>query len=68
MSAPNIQQKIIEGAMGKFYSQICLLEQAFIKEPEKSVDDLIKATGKILGDTITVVRFSRFAVGEELKA
>ena len=64
----NIQQKIIEGAMGKFYSQICLLEQAFIKEPEKSVDDLIKATGKILGDTITVVRFSRFAVGEELKA
>ena len=64
----NIQQKIIEGAMGKFYSQICLLEQAFIKEPEKSVDDLIKATSKVLGDTVQVVRFSRFAVGEEVKS
>lgn len=64
----NIQQKIIEGAMGKFFSQVCLLEQAFIKEPEKTVEDVIKSAEKVLGDTVKVVRFSRFAVGEELKA
>ena len=64
----NIQQKIIEGAMGKFFSQICLLEQAFIKEPEKTVEDLVKSSEKTLGDTIKIVRFARFAVGEELKA
>jgi elongation factor Ts len=64
----NIQQKIVEGAMGKFYSQICLLEQAFIKEPDQTVEQLIKSTEKSLGDTIQVVRFARFAVGEELKA
>ena len=64
----NIQQKIIEGAMGKFFSQICLLEQAFIKEPEKTVEDLVKSTEKSLGDTIKIVRFARFAVGEEVKA
>lgn len=64
----NIQQKIIEGAMGKFYGQICLLEQAFIKEPDKTVEDLLKSTEKTLGDSIRIVRFARYAVGEELKA
>ncbi len=64
----NIQQKIVEGSMGKFYAQICLLEQAFIKNPDQTVDDLIKSVGKTLGDAITIKRFARFAVGEELKA
>jgi elongation factor Ts len=64
----NIQQKIIEGTMGKFFSQICLLEQAFIKEPDNSVEDVVKAANKLLGDTVTIVRFARFAVGEEVKA
>jgi elongation factor Ts len=64
----NIQQKIVEGSMGKFYALVCLLEQGFIKDPDKTVEELISATGKQLGDTITVKRFARFAVGEELKA
>jgi elongation factor Ts len=64
----NIQANILKGAMGKFFSQICLLEQAFIKEPDKTVEDIVKAASKALGDTITIVRFSRFAVGEEVKA
>ncbi len=64
----NIQANIIKGAMGKFFSQICLLEQAFIKEPDHSVEDVVKAANKALGDTVEIVRFARFAVGEELKA
>ncbi|MBP7951113.1 MAG: elongation factor Ts [Verrucomicrobiales bacterium] len=63
----NIQQKIVEGSMGKFYSQICLLEQAFIKDPDKTIEDLIKDSAKAVGDTVTIHRFARFAVGEEIK-
>jgi elongation factor Ts len=59
---------ILNGMLNKFYSQVCLLEQGFIKDPDKSVGDLVAATGKELGDTLTVQRFARFAVGEELKA
>ena len=59
---------ILNGMLNKFYSQVCLLEQGFIKDPDKSVGDLVAATGKELGDTLTIQRFARFAVGEELKA
>ena len=59
---------ILNGMLNKFYSQVCLLEQGFIKDPDKSVGDLVAATGKELGDSLTIQRFARFAVGEELKA
>jgi elongation factor Ts len=59
---------ILNGMLNKFYSQICLIEQGFIKDPDKSVDDLVKSVGKDLGDTLTVKRFARFGVGEEVKA
>lgn len=59
---------ILNGMLNKFYSQVCLLEQGFIKDPDQSISDLVAATGKALGDTLTVKRFARFAVGEELKA
>ena len=58
---------ILNGMLNKYFSQVCLMEQGFIKDPDKSVDDLVKATGKELGDTLTVRRFARFAVGEEIK-
>ena len=64
----NVIEKIVEGKLGKFYSQHCLLEQGFIKEPDQTVEDLINATGKALGDTITVKRFARYSLGEELTA
>ena len=56
--------KIVEGKMGKFFSQVCLLEQGFIKDPDQTVADLLKSVGSKSGDTLTVKRFKRFAIGE----
>ncbi len=59
-----ILEKIIEGKLGKFYSERCLLEQGFVKEPDTSIKSLLEANGKDLGDTITVNSFLRFGLGE----
>jgi len=61
----DIIERIIEGKMSKFYSQHCLLEQAFIKDGDKTIQDLLDEVGKAAGDTITVARFDRYALGEE---
>jgi elongation factor Ts len=60
----DILEKIIEGKLGKFYSERCLLEQGFVKEPDTSIKSLLEANGKDLGDTITVKSFLRFGLGE----
>lgn len=60
-------ESILTGMLGKFFSQVCLLEQAFVKDPDKTVGQLVEETSKALGDTIAVTRFVRFALGEELK-
>lgn len=54
--------KILEGKMKKFASDICLLEQGFVKEPEKTVGDIIKANIATLGENIAVGRFVRYAL------
>lgn len=56
--------KIAEGRMSKFYEEICLLEQPFIRENTISVADLVRTVGSKLGDTLTVTRFVRFKVGD----
>jgi elongation factor Ts len=61
---PQIVDKIVDGKMGKFYSQVCLVEQGFVKDPDTSVTKLLEAKGKELGDTLTVRRFVRYQVGE----
>ena len=61
-------ESILTGMLSKFFSQVCLLEQAFVKDPDKTVGQLVEETSKALGDTIAVTRFVRFALGEELKA
>ena len=60
-------ESILTGMLSKFFSQVCLLEQAFVKDPDKTVGQLVEETSKALGDTIAVTRFVRFALGEELK-
>lgn len=60
----NVVEKIVGGKLDKFYSEICLLEQPYIKEPQKNVDTLIKETIAKLGENITVKRFVRFRLGE----
>ena len=61
---PEILEKIIEGKLGKFYSERCLLEQGFVKDPDTAIKALLEAKGKELGDTITVNSFRRFGLGE----
>ncbi len=63
-----IIEKIIDGKLGKFYSINCLLDQPFIKDNDKTIQALLDELSKASGDTVTVVRFHRFAVGEEVAA
>ncbi len=59
----NVIEKIIEGKIRKFYSETCLVDQPFVKEPKQSIKQLVEATAKSIGDTITIKRFARFQVG-----
>ncbi len=56
--------KIAEGRMSKFYEEVCLLEQPFIRENTISVGDLIRTAGTKLGEDLRVARFVRFKVGD----
>tara|TARA_S200000501_G_scaffold190210_1_gene179047 strand:- start:36547 stop:37158 length:612 start_codon:yes stop_codon:yes gene_type:complete len=60
----NIIEKIVEGKLNKFFQENCLLEQAYIKDPEKKVKDLLTESIATLGENIGVSRFIRFAIGE----
>lgn len=62
----NIIEKIVDGKIEKFFSTICLLEQAFIKNPEMSIQDLVKSKIAELGENIIIRRFTRYSVGEEI--
>ena len=57
-------EKIIEGRMSKFYEEICLLDQPFIKDNTMKIEDLIKTKIAKLGENISVARFVRFKVGD----
>jgi elongation factor Ts len=61
---PAVVEKIDEGKMAKFYEEVCLLEQPFIKEQSISVKELIAQKVGKLGENITVRRFARFKVGD----
>ena len=61
----NIVEKIVEGKIDKFYSGVCLLDQAFIKNPEQTIKDLVSLKIAELGENIVIRRFARYAVGEE---
>jgi elongation factor Ts len=56
--------KIVEGKIDKFYSEVCLLEQSFIKDPDKKVQDVVNDAIARLGENIQVRRFARFHLGE----
>ena len=61
---PQVVEKMIEGKMGKFYEEVCLLEQPFIKDQNISINQLIATKVGKLGENISVRRFVRFKVGE----
>lgn len=60
----HILDRIVSGKMDKYYEEVCLLEQAFIKEPDVSVDEIIRRNIATLGENIVVSRFSRYAIGD----
>jgi elongation factor Ts len=60
----NVVEKIVEGKMSKFYEEVCLYEQPFIKEQSISVGQLIASKIGKLGENISVRRFARFKVGD----
>lgn len=67
---PQVVEKIIAGKLEKFYSDTCLLEQVFIKDPEgkKKVNDLLIEKIAKLGENIMVKRFARFQLGEKINS
>jgi elongation factor Ts len=60
----NVVEKIIDGKVKKFFSEVCLLDQEFIKDNKLTVNDLIKNMIATLGENITVGRFERFQIGK----
>lgn len=62
-----VVDKIVEGRLEKFYQQVCLLEQPFIKDQDRTVGDLVTEKVAELGENISVRRFSRFDLGEGLE-
>lgn len=59
-----VVEKIVEGKMERFFSEVCLLEQAFIKDPDRKVSDTINDAITRLGEKIEVRRFARYHLGE----
>jgi elongation factor Ts len=59
-----VMEKIVEGKLEKFYSEVCLLEQAFVKDPDITIQDLLNGLIGKLGEKVEIRRFTRYQVGE----
>ncbi|MFB6225972.1 MAG: translation elongation factor Ts [Candidatus Paceibacteria bacterium] len=60
----DIIDEIVEGKMDKFYQQVCLLEQEFVKDEDKTIEELVKEKSGEIGENISIRRFTRYEVGE----
>jgi elongation factor Ts len=63
----HIVDKMVEGRMSKYYEEYCLLEQSFIKDPDKTIQTLVNEKISTIGENISVRRFVRFELGEGLE-
>jgi elongation factor Ts len=57
-------EKIISGRVDKYFADVCLLEQSFFRDPDKKVSQLLDELSKKVGEEVSIVRFTRFQVGE----
>jgi elongation factor Ts len=57
-------ERIVQGRLEKFFSEVCLLEQPFIKDPDVKVEDRVKEVIAKVGENVVVRRFSRYQLGE----
>jgi len=62
---PAVAEKIVEGKLGKWFEEHCLLEQQFVKNDEVTVGELVAGVSGVLGEKLRVRRFVRYALGEE---
>jgi elongation factor Ts len=62
---PNVIEKIVDGKLEKYFSTVCLLDQAFIKNPDQTINDVVALKIAELGENIVIRRFTRYAVGED---
>ncbi len=60
----NIIDKIVDGKVEKFYKDVCLLSQQYVKDPQKTIEDVLKETIAKIGENIQIKRFARFQIGE----
>ena len=60
----NIIEKMVEGRLSKFFQESCLMEQTYIKDSDKRVNDIFTETIATLGENISINRYVRFAIGE----
>lgn len=60
----SVVEKIVDGKMDKFYAGICLVDQAFVKNGDQTISQLLAEQSKALGDTLSIRRFVRYGVGE----
>ena len=60
----NIIDKIVDGKVEKFYKEICLMSQQYVKDPKKTIEDVLKETISVIGENIQIKRFVRFQIGE----
>lgn len=63
----NIIEKMVEGRVQKFYKEVCLMEQDFVKDPSKTITQLLNETISAIGEKITIRRFVRYEMGEGLE-
>ena len=61
-----IIEKILDGQINKFFADICLMEQNYVKDPDKTIDTLVKETISGIGENMSIRRFARFVLGEGL--
>ncbi|SJZ34740.1 translation elongation factor Ts [Garciella nitratireducens] len=63
----HIVGKMVEGRIKKYYQEICLLEQPFVKDPDKTIEDIVKEQISRMGENIKIRRFTRYEMGEGLE-
>ena len=59
----NMVNKIVDGKMGKFFAETCLVNQGFVKEPKQTITELLEAVAKPMGETLVIKRFVRYQLG-----
>ena len=62
----NVVDRIVQGKLEKFYQSVCLLEQVFIKDEDRTVEQVLKEHTALLGENIVVRRFARYELGESI--